>query len=193
MAFLELIPVPPRGTFNLGLTAAGNAHMLTHFGHSVAGGAYRPDGQCSPVTNQAFRAQLVTRSVGPFKVTGLRPAVDSLREVLDRVEKEMPALHAIIGTAGMLCPRFTKIRQPGGGLKIGPGISNHSWGTAVDLTLGGKLDQQGNRLTQRGLLILSAYFNAAGWFWGAGFGTEDAMHFEASKGLLARWRQAGLV
>ncbi len=56
MAFLDLIPVPPKTTFNLGLTAAGNTQMLALFGHPVLGGAYRPDGVCSPVTNPAFKA-----------------------------------------------------------------------------------------------------------------------------------------
>jgi hypothetical protein len=91
----------------------------------------------------------------------------------------------------MLCSRFTKIKQKDGSLKIGPGVSNHSWGAALDINLGGNLDAQGNDRTQRGLLILSTYFNAAGWYWGAAFPVEDAMHFEASTSLLARWRAGG--
>src|SRR5262249_15533035 len=30
-----------------------------------------------------------------------------------------------------------------------------------------------------------------GWFWGAGFSTEDAMHFEASDGLIRKWLADG--
>ncbi|MCT4839885.1 M15 family metallopeptidase [Pseudomonas aeruginosa] len=45
----------------------------------------------------------------------------------------------------------------------------------------------------RGLLILANYFNAAGWYWGAAFPTEDGMHFEVSRGLLAQWKKDGLI
>ena len=193
MDYLDLSPVPPRNTMNVGLTAPGNAHMLALFGHPVTGGAYRPNGDCTPVDNAAFRGLLETTSIGPMRVTGLRPAVRSLEDIMRRVSTELPDLFAIVGTAGMHCARFTKIRQPDGSVRIGPGISNHSWGTAIDLTLEGELDRQGNNLTQRGLLVLSSYFNAAGWYWGAAFPVEDAMHFEASRALIARWKQAGAL
>ena len=193
MNYLEKIPVPPKGTFNVGLTSPRNGDMLALFGHPVQGGFYRTDGECSTPDNPTFTALLATRNVGPFKVTGIRPALDSISEIFARVKAELPDLHALLGTAGMECARFTKIKQPDGHLKIGPGVSNHSWGTAVDITLSGELDGQGNNLTQRGLLVLSTYFNSAGWYWGAAFQVEDAMHFEVSKSLLARWKQAGTI
>jgi len=43
---------------------------------------------------------------------------------------------------------------------------------AVDIKLDGALDKQGDDRCFRGLLILSRYFNAAGWFWGVSFPTE---------------------
>jgi len=193
MNFLEKIPVPPKGTFNVGLTSAKNADMLALFGHPVTGGAYRPDGKCTQADNPSFVTLLATRDVGPFRVTGLKPALESMTSIFARVESELPDLHALLRTEGMHCARFTKIRQPDGTIKIGPGVSNHAWGTAVDIKLGDELDAQGNALTQRGLLVLSSYFNAAGWYWGAAFPVEDAMHFEVSKSLLAKWKQAGLV
>jgi D-alanyl-D-alanine carboxypeptidase len=189
--YLELISVPPKNTFNLGLTSPNNNYMLSLFGHPVQGASYRPDGECTQPNNPAFTQMLVTRSVGPFKATGLRPAIQSLQDVLTRVRLEVPDLYELLGSSGMLCSRFTKIRQPDGTIKIGPGVSNHSWGAAIDINLGGTLDVQGNNKTQRGLLILSTYFNAAGWYWGAAFPVEDAMHFEASKSLLSRWKSAG--
>nr|AAQ21356.1 Csw004 [uncultured bacterium] len=189
--YTELVPVPPKNTFNLGLKSPGNQYMLDLFGHPVKDGRYSSDGKCTQPNNPALSALLVTQSVGPFRATGLRPAVQSLRDVLLRVQHELPDLYAMLGSSGMLCSRFTKIRQPDGKLKIGPGISNHSWGAAIDINVGGKLDRQGDGTTQRGLLILSSYFNAAGWYWGAAFTVEDAMHFEASKALLARWKAAG--
>jgi len=189
--YLELIPIPPKSTFNLGLTSPGNTYMLGLFGHPVLGGVYRPDGNCTTPNNPAFTPLIITKNVGPFKVTGLRPAIKSLEEVFVRVKQEVPELYELLGSSGMLCSRFTKIRQANGSMKIGPGISNHSWGAALDINLNGTLDVPGNNKTQRGLLILSAYFNAAGWYWGAAFPVEDAMHFEASKSLLARWKAAG--
>ena len=63
--------------------------------------------------------------------------------------------------------------------------SNHSWGTAVDISVGGILDgvqTQSARLdgkTLAGLAAMAPFFNQAGWYWGAGFSTfEDGMHFE---------------
>ena len=193
MDYLEKIPVPPKETFNVGLMSVRNDRMLELFGHPVKNAKYLASGDCTPVNNATFAKRLETRNVGPFKVTGLKPALDSMTQILERVKAEVPDLYAMLGTAGMHCARFTKIRQKNGTLKIGPGISNHSWGTAVDIKLKGQLDTQGDKITLRGLLVLSAYFNAASWYWGAGFSTEDAMHFEVSKGLLAKWKQAGTI
>lgn len=193
MSLLELIPVPPKSSFNLGLSSPGNRYMKNFLGHPVIDEAYRPDGSCTEPNNRKFRELLVTQDVGPFHVTGVLPAVQSLRDVLGRVESELPELYAILGTEGMLCARLTKIKKPDGSLRIGPSISNHSWGCAIDIKLNGSLDVPGNDKTQRGLLILSSYFNAAGWFWGAAFPVEDAMHFEVSKSLLGRWRRDGVL
>ena len=192
MSLTTLLPVPPKSTFNVGLVSPKNAFMLGLFGHPVAGGNYRADGKCTPPNAPNFVALVRTRNVGPFKATGIVPALDSLAEILARVNVEEPALFAKLSTAGMLCARFTKIMKAGK-LKIGPGISNHSFGTAIDIKIDGKLDAQGDGTVQRGLLILSAFFNAAGWYWGAAFPTEDAMHFEASKSLLAKWKKDGKI
>ena len=191
MNYLELVSVPPKNTFNLGLTSPGNDYMLQLFGHPVVGGAYRADGKCTDPNSPTFTPLLITDDVGPFNVTGLRPAVRSLQDIFVRIRNEIPDLYVILRSSGMLCSRFTKIKQQDGTIKIGPGVSNHSWGAALDINLSGQLDAQGNNKTQRGLLILSTYFNAAGWYWGAAFPTEDAMHFEASKSLLARWKTSG--
>ena len=126
--------------------------------------------------------------MGPIRVTGLKVALDSLAQVLEDVRREVPDLHALIGTAGMVCCRYKKIRG-----QIVREPSNHSWGAAIDLTIGGRLDAQGDNRVQRGLLILSRYFNTHGWYWGAAFPTEDAMHFEVSRELLLKWRNDGVL
>ena len=191
--YLERIPVPPASTFNIGLTSAKNAQMLELFGHPVLGGAYRPDGKCTPPTNTSFKKLVATRDVGPFRLTGIKPALEAVTGIFFRVRSEVPDLYALLRTEGMLCARFTKIKRPNGTIKIGPGVSNHSFGTAVDIKLSNSLDDQGDGKTQRGLLVLSAYFNSAGWYWGAAFPVEDAMHFEASRSLLLTWRKSGLL
>ena len=126
MNYLELIPVPAKSTFNLGLTSPPNTYMLDLFGHPIVGGAYRSDGKCKSPDDPSFKARLVTKNFGPFIETGISPAVDSLQAVLDRVKVELPDLYALLGTAGMLCARFTKIQQPDGSIKVGPSVSNHS-------------------------------------------------------------------
>lgn len=193
MNYLEILPVPAKGTFNIGLTSPKNADMISLFGHPVIGGVYDSKGKCTPVNNPDFKKKLATRNVGPFNVTGLNIALDSLTSIFNRVQQEVPDLYSLLQTEGMLCARFTKVKQANGLIKIGPNISNHSWGSALDIKLASNLDVQGDNKVQRGLLVLSTYFNAAGWYWGAAFPTEDGMHFEASKSLLANWRKAGLV
>ena len=44
---------------------------------------------------------------------------------------------------------------------------------------------------QRGLLDIYPVFLRHGFFWGAAFGREDAMHFEASDQLVRKWAAEG--
>lgn len=139
---------------------------------------------CSSVTNSRLRKRMVTESVGPFRVTGLKPAVNELKVIFSRVKREKPALYSQLGSAGMLCVR--KVRG-------GSNFSNHSWGTAIDLRINGKLDQPGDNKTQLGLKQLYPYFHAQGFYWGAEFGNEDSMHFEASQELISKWKRQGKI
>jgi hypothetical protein len=54
MDFTELIAVPSRTTFNIGLTPPSNQDMLGYFGHPILNGAYRSDGECGTVNNSTF-------------------------------------------------------------------------------------------------------------------------------------------
>jgi hypothetical protein len=182
--YLEQIPKPARQGINQGLTSPSSSFMTSLLGLP------RPDltGNCQPPTDPAFKKRVETRMVGPIKVTGLSVALDALDRVLADVKNELPDLYALIGAEGMMCCRYKKIRG-----KVVKDPSNHTWGTAVDLTLGKVLDTQGDDKVQRGLLILSRYFNAHGWYWGAAFPTEDAMHFEVSREQLVKWQDAGLL
>ncbi|MDB5581525.1 MAG: hypothetical protein JWR80_6701 [Bradyrhizobium sp.] len=182
--YLEQIAKPARQGINQGLTSPSSSFMISLLGLP------RPDltGKCQPPTDAAFKKRVETRAVGPIRVTGLSVALDALERIFADVKSELPDLYALIGTEGMMCCRYKKIRG-----KIVKDPSNHTWGTAVDLTLGKVLDTQGDDKVQRGLLILSRYFNAHGWYWGAAFPTEDGMHFEVSREQFIKWQDAGLL
>lgn len=166
----KLVPIPDR--INIGVAPSGNRLMLSALGNPRS--SYTRD--CAPVTNKAFAGRIVTRDVGPFRVTGFAPAVDSLGEIFADVQREQIDVYRALGSAGMLCARLVRGSNSA--------ISNHSWGTAIDLTLAGQLDAPGNGRVQHGLTLIAPIFNRRGWFWGAGFRREDAMHFECGRALV---------
>jgi len=172
---LTRVPRPARVTLNHGLTAVSPAFMVQQLGEPRS----EYSANCLPITNEKLKKNVVSQSVGPFNVTGLRPALDSLRVALAQVKREQPTVYAALGTAGMLCCRYIRGSNTA--------ISNHSWGTAVDLTLKGVLDRRGDNMVQVGLALMAPIMNQHGWYWGAAFGTEDAMHFEASRTLVSQW------
>jgi D-alanyl-D-alanine carboxypeptidase/Putative peptidoglycan binding domain len=165
----------PKGV-NAGLNSARQATMRAVLGEPRK--SYNQD--CQGITNPVL-AKLVeySRNVGPFKASGLKPALDSITKVFADIKIEQPEIYAKLGTAGMLCVR--NIRGSA------TGISNHSWGTAIDLTLAGALDRYGDGKVQYGLTLIAPIFNRHGWYWGAVFGKEDGMHFEASEQLIRKW------
>lgn len=182
VAFAEIgIDADARRALNAGLRGARNATMLRLIGNPR--GSYDTD--CRHPTNARIAAQMETADVGPFRATGIRPAVASLRAVLADVAEEAPEVHAAMSSAGMLCCRLVRGSRSA--------ISNHAWGTAIDIRLDGKLDRRGDGRTQRGLLAVQPIFNRHKWFWGAAFRTEDAMHFEASDQLVREWAAEGAL
>lgn len=167
--------------FNKGVTQPGNRVMLEILGHPRD--SYSTN--CQPVTNPAIKALLETRQVGPIRVTMLKPALESLGRILTKLERSDPDIYAEIGTAGALCARLIR-----GSTRS---VSNHSWGTAIDIKLEGKLDRFADGGTQFGLLILAEYFNDEGWYWGAVYSREDSMHFEVGVETLRKWRAEGQI
>jgi len=114
-------------------------------------------------------------NVGPFKVSGLDFAVESLRQIFAEVQQELPDVFAQVKTEGMLCVRARR--------KAPNLFSNHSFGTAIDLFFGNKVVDQGTPLTHRGNFLLFPFFNRHGWYWGAEFSGDfvDSMHFELAE------------
>lgn len=172
--FLERVKVPPQPP-GYALACARQSTMLELLGKP---GALSEN--CSePFPVFAKRLTWGAQVHSRFKVSGLKPAVEAVKRALDACRAGKPALYALLGTAGMLCVR--KVRG-------GQNFSNHSWGCAIDISIGGQIDSRGDGSCQRGLLLLEPFFRAEGFFWGAWFPTEDAMHFEASDGLVREWQ-----
>jgi hypothetical protein len=168
-----------KARFNQGMTQPGNRAMLEILGRPRE--SFSTD--CEPVTDVRLRALLETRDVGPIRVTMIRPALDSLARIMERLRASEPDIHAALGTAGALCARLIRGSSAS--------ISNHSWGTAIDLKLEGQLDGFADGGTQFGLLLLAELFNEEGWYWGATYNREDSMHFEVSEEVLRRWAAEG--
>lgn len=170
----NLIPVP--NDINEGLRGTNNTLMLSLLGSP----SDRYTKRCSEPTNKKFLKQVVWgKNVGPFKVSGYKLAVDSLKEVMKDIKQQQPDVYNVLSSAGMLCSRYVRGSRSS--------ISNHSWGTAIDLKIERRLDRPGNNKVQIGLSLIAPIFNQHGWYWGAGFPTEDGMHFEVSRQKLQAW------
>ena len=177
MVLTKLIGIPT--SINVGVSPARQATMLSLLGNPRS----HYDDVCREVTNEKLKPLMALASVGPFRVQGLKPAVESLKTIFEDVRVLQPDVFEALGTAGMLCARLVRGSTQS--------ISNHSWGTAIDVTLDGVLDARGDDRVQEGLSRIAPIFNRHGWFWGAGFRTEDAMHFEAGDDLIRRWHVNG--
>lgn len=143
------------------------------------------DQQCAEPTSPKLLAVLETRDVGPFRARMIRPALDSLERIMRQVEAEHPRLYGLLRTYGGFCVRLVRGSEDS--------ISRHAFGVAVDVSIGGTLDEMGDGHTQFGLIILHDYFAQEGWFWGAAFSREDSMHFEISAEKFREWKEEGLI
>ncbi len=178
---LKEIMIIAKGRYNKTVKQPRNSMMKELLGNPRQN--YSTD--CQAVTNSKLVDALETRRIGNFRVTMLKPALDSFERVMNRLKETDPDIYEQVGTAGALCARLIR-----GSTRS---VSNHSWGTAIDITLEGALDRFADGGTQFGLLILAEYFNDEGWYWGAGYGREDSMHFEAGEDLIRSWVEQGLL
>lgn len=127
VSFSELgIDTTARRTLNGDLRGSRNSTMLRAIGNPL--GQYSQE--CRHPTNARIAALMKTASVGPFRVTGIVPAVESLKAIMADIRAEHPDIHDAMSSAGMLCCRLVRGSTTA--------ISNHSWGTAVDIKLDGK-------------------------------------------------------
>jgi hypothetical protein len=170
-----------RDRFNKGVTQPRGKTMMALLGPPRDD--YGTD--CRTISNPKLKALVETREVGPIKVTMLKPALDSLERIVAKLKEDEPDIFAKLGTAGALCVRFIRGSNSS--------VSNHSWGTAIDITLQGELDPFADGTMQIGLVILAEHFNEEGWYWGGGYNREDGMHFEVGEETLKKWVEEGLI
>ena len=177
--YAHVVLVADRRNLNKGLTVPTPSFMIDKFGPP------RTDlsADCQPMTNPRLAALLQDATVGPVQVKMLKPAIESLQTVFNNIKRADPDLYARINTSGSLCVRLIRGSTTN--------VSNHSFGTAVDLNVDGVLDTLGDGRTQLGLTIMADFFNAEGWVWGAAYGREDSMHFEVGEEKITQWIAAG--
>src|SRR5260370_3852637 len=96
----DRVPIPPRNTINSGLSACTEGTMLKTFGRP---GDLTSD--CSDPTGE-FRHRIRWNfDVGPFKVSGLDYAVETLLQMFSDVQRENSALYEQVKNEGMICGR----------------------------------------------------------------------------------------
>lgn len=179
--FAQVVLIADRRNVNEGLTNSSSSYLMEVFGPP------RQDlsQECQPMTNPILKDLVVTRDVGPVRVTMLEPAIVSLQQVFKNVQVFEPELYDRISTAGSLCVRLIRGSETS--------VSTHAYGLSVDLNIDGQLDTLGDSKTQLGLTILAEFFSKEGWYWGAGFGREDSMHFQVSREKIETWRRLGQI
>lgn len=171
------VVAPHKDSVNTGLSYLRPATCRKLLGEPRLKKDYTDDYQ--DTDNPTLQALMVTQEVtGLGRVRGLKPAVDSLNRVMKRVRLENPNLLSVLSSGGMLNVR--RIR----GTKDTP--SNHAWGCAIDIKVGGLYDTPGDGKCFIALLELYPYFYAEGWFWGTEFSREDSMHFEVANETLPK-------
>jgi len=192
--YLRIVSVP--STINSGLTYGKEETIKGILGPPTV---EKPKECLDPsrITDERLRRLIIDKNVGPFKVTGLKPAVETIKRIFTKVKQEKPDLYKYLGTAGMLCIRHIR----GNPNKF----SNHAWGTAIDITIKSRptdnpysdnnnLYPYNEKGTYEGLLEIYPYFHEEKFFWGAGFQQKpDAMHFEASDELIQEWKAKGFI
>lgn len=164
------VPIPPKTQMNVNLSAANEKTMLRILG--VPGVLTK---KCTNPTGVFLKRVKYKVDVGPFVVSGLDVAVETLVQLFAEVKKDLPDLYQEVKTTGLLCVRHRKSNPAR--------YSNHSWGCSIDLYFGVAVVPQGKPTTHRGNLLLASYFQKYGWYWGAEFTGDsvDSMHFELAE------------
>lgn len=188
--YLEPLEIADHLPMNVGLRSATQETMISLLGSPMMPLTTKDQpGKASALVKKISQTQRVSQHV---VVTGILPAINSLRTLLSKAfEKEKEAGHdleSVLSTDGMLVVR---LRNPTSGIPSKK-ISNHSWGSAIDLKLIGH-SSPGNtgHTIPRFIAVLIPFFNEEGWYSGVSF--HDTMHFEVAEGTIAKWSENGLL
>jgi hypothetical protein len=181
------VPISSIPSLNAGLSSATASTMI-----DVLGAPREPlvqnecrNEQASPAVTRLLEPRRITEH---FRLTGIKPALDSVQAVIAKVKAEHPELIERLSTEGMICVRH---RKPTSGAPSDQ-PSNHCWGTAVDFKLiGGEAPGNTGLNVPRWVAILVPFFNQEGWFSGIAF--KDAMHFEVADETIRKWKRDGLL
>ena len=103
----DRVPIPPKDSMNTGLSPAKQSTMLAKLGKP---GALTKN--CSNPTGKFKKRVKFGVNIGPFKVSGLDFAVESLRQIFAEVQTQLPDVFAQVKTEGMLCVRHRR-KAPG--------------------------------------------------------------------------------
>jgi len=181
----ELLPLADFLPLNVGLRSAREQTMISLLGSPrLPLTTHDQPDRASDLVKRL--APTTTRISGNIRVRGIRPAVESLTEVMSKVFSEQPGLEDVLDDNGMLVVR---LRRPTSGLPS-TAISNHSWGTALDFRLVG-MESPANTHDRipRFIAVMLSAFNEAGWFSGIAF--HDTMHFEVADQTMHKWANEG--
>jgi hypothetical protein len=182
--FMAPVPIHSILPINVGLSPAQEATMI-----SILGSPSIPlttDCQNGKASTKVKSLQETRQITAVFKLTGIKPALDSVQTVLANVFAANPGLEAVLSTEGMLCVRR---RKPTSGA-VSKKLSNHSWGTAVDFKIVG-FDAPGNtkQNVPKFIALMIPHFNKEGWLSGIAF--NDSMHFEIADETVKKMSAAG--
>ncbi len=181
-----MIPKSSLGPINVGLSSASETTMISLLGKP---NVTKNDDCYNDLASPPTKALLTSATIAKFKVRGIKPAVASLVSVFNNIQSLDQSLLDASGSEGMLCVR---LRRPTSGAPS-THLSNHSWGTAIDIAVDGKTIGNGKGKVQLGIATIIPLFNKAGWFSGVGFGAEDDMHFEVANETMHAWAASGLL
>jgi hypothetical protein len=179
----DLVPIASIPNLNVGLSSAREETMIACLGSpQMPLTTDDTPERASPTVKKLEKFQ----AIGGVNADGIAPAVDSLQTILTEAFGEIPELEEALRGDGMLVVRLRRPTSHRPSTKI----SNHAWGTAIDLKLDG-MEPPGATGDKVPYFIaaLAPYFNKAGWYSGIGF--ADDMHFEVADETIRTWAADG--
>lgn len=114
--YAQVVLVADRRNLNKGLTVPSSRWLVETFGMP----ADNLGDNCAEMTNPRLAALLQDQQVGPVRVRMLKPAIESLQVVFDKIQAADPELYGRINTAGSLCVRLVR--------GSASSVSSHSFG-----------------------------------------------------------------